>query len=168
MVPLHLTPLGRELGGLSSCVEVVLSVVSQQSVSTEYTWGIIRDLPILHKAGAGAGLLVDPTTIWLQVDVHVEYHKGLLHFHHSRNEVLLGIFKRPVFDMCAGVAVESSGMMGQTRGMEQHRFRSCDIAQWRTIIPIEMLTPKRSATRTTSPRTGFRSSTSQVPTAWRC
>ena len=25
--------------GLSSCVEVVLSVVSQQSVSTEYTWG---------------------------------------------------------------------------------------------------------------------------------
>ena len=70
-------------GGLSSCVEVVLSVVSQQSVSTEYTWGIIRDLPILHKAGAGAGLLVDPTTIWLQVDVHVEYHKGLLHFHHS-------------------------------------------------------------------------------------
>ena len=60
-------------GGLSSCVEVVLSVVSQQSVSTEYTWGIIRDLPILHKAGAGAGLLVDPTTIWLQIDVHVEY-----------------------------------------------------------------------------------------------
>ena len=148
---------------MSSCVEVVLSVVSQQSVSTEYTWGIIRDLPILHKAGAGAGLLVDPTTIWLQVDVHVEYHKGLLHFHHSRIYI-----KRPVFDMCAGVAVESSGMMGQTRGMEQHRFRSCDIAQWRTIIPIEMLTPKRSATRTTSPRTGFRSSTSQVPTAWRC
>ena len=75
--------------GLSSCVEVVLSVVSQQSVSTEYTWGIIRDLPILHKAGAGAGLLVDPTTIWLQVDVHVEYHKGLLHFHLSRNKFCL-------------------------------------------------------------------------------
>ena len=81
-----LLPAPREPGGMSSCVEVVLSVVSQQSVSTEYTWGIIRDLPILHKAGAGAGLLVDPTTIWLQVDVHVEYHKGLLHFHHSRNK----------------------------------------------------------------------------------
>jgi len=79
----------KRTGGLSSCVEVVLSVVSQQSVSTEYTWGIIRDLPILHKAGAWAGLLVDPTTIWLQVDVHVEYHKGLLHFHLSRNKFCL-------------------------------------------------------------------------------
>ena len=78
---------------MSSCVEVVLSVVSQQSVSTECTWGIIRDLPLLHKAGAGAGLLVDPTAIWLEIDVHVEYHKGLLHFHHSQNELLLGILR---------------------------------------------------------------------------
>ena len=87
--PLYPQASKTKCGGLSSCVEVVLSVVSQQSVSTEYTWGIIRDLPILHKAGAGAGLLVDPTTIWLQVDVHVEYHKGLLHFHHSRNKFCL-------------------------------------------------------------------------------
>ena len=100
----------QRLGRLSSWVEVVLSVVSQQSVSTEYTWGIIRDLPIHHKAGAGAGLLVDPTIIWLQIGVYVEYPKGLLQFHHSRNEI--------------------------NKGMEQHRFRSCDIAQWLSLIHI--------------------------------
>ena len=92
----------QRLGRLSSWVEVVLSVVSQQSVSTEYTWGIIRDLPIHHKAGAGAGLLVDPTAIWLQIDVHIEYHKGLIHFHHSQNELLLDIL-RDQFSTCVPV-----------------------------------------------------------------
>ena len=152
------------------------SPVSQRSVPVKCAWGIIQDIPLIHEAGEGRVSLSTPRqygyrSMFVQSTkrffiITITHEIKVCWIFLRRN--FFTFFKRPVFDMCAGVAVESSGMMGQTRGMEKHRFRSCEIAQWRTIIPIEMLTPERSATRTTSPRTGFRSSTSQVPTAWRC